>query len=168
MSQRCQEPSFSRNGIYGMPGFAQRPLSRCTWSACQVSKGPVFGRFGPHTGLVTFRQTFARRSQLHMLSDAFRQHQDCMPTHGYAATREAAMAAFAKSWRRDLGLVRRDQSAGLARWSRMKTRSRIRGTGFRNIHWLDVGRPDHLGPLLGFRGDELAEVGGRACKRCAS
>jgi hypothetical protein len=27
---------------------------------------------------------------------------DCRwPTHGYAATREAAMAAFAKSWRRE-------------------------------------------------------------------
>ena len=29
---------------------------------------------------------------------------------------------------------------------------------------LDVGRPDHLAPLLGLLGDELAEVGGRACK----
>jgi len=28
---------------------------------------------------------------------AFGQHQDRTPTHGYAATREAAMAAFAKS-----------------------------------------------------------------------
>jgi hypothetical protein len=27
---------------------------------------------------------------------------------------------------------------------------------------LDVRRPDHLGPLFGFVGDELAEVGGRA------
>ena len=27
---------------------------------------------------------------------------------------------------------------------------------------LDVGRPDHLAPLLGVVGDELAEVGGRA------
>jgi hypothetical protein len=27
------------------------------------------------------------------------------PTHGYAATREAAMAAFAKSWRRGHGLA---------------------------------------------------------------
>jgi hypothetical protein len=26
---------------------------------------------------------------------------DRNPTHGYAATREAAMAAFAKSWRRE-------------------------------------------------------------------
>jgi len=32
---------------------------------------------------------------------AFGQHEDRTPTHGYAATREAAMAAFAKSWRRD-------------------------------------------------------------------
>jgi hypothetical protein len=27
-------------------------------------------------------------------------HEDRTPTHGYAETREAAMAAFAKSWRR--------------------------------------------------------------------
>jgi hypothetical protein len=26
-------------------------------------------------------------------------HEDRTPTHGYEATREAAMAAFAKSWR---------------------------------------------------------------------
>ena len=30
---------------------------------------------------------------------AFGHHEDRTPTHGYAATREAAMAAFAKSWR---------------------------------------------------------------------
>ena len=28
-------------------------------------------------------------------------HEDCNPTHGYAATRETAMAALAKSWRRE-------------------------------------------------------------------
>jgi hypothetical protein len=33
---------------------------------------------------------------------------------------------------------------------------------------LDVGGSDHLGPLLGFVGDELAEVGGRACERIAT
>jgi hypothetical protein len=32
---------------------------------------------------------------------ACRQHEDRTPTHGYAATREAAMAAFAKGWRRE-------------------------------------------------------------------
>jgi hypothetical protein len=32
---------------------------------------------------------------------AFGQHEDRTPTRGYEATREAAMAAFAKSWRRE-------------------------------------------------------------------
>jgi hypothetical protein len=32
---------------------------------------------------------------------AFGPHEDRTPTHGYAATRENAMAAFAKSWRRE-------------------------------------------------------------------
>ena len=31
----------------------------------------------------------------------FGYHEDRSPTHGYEATREAAMAAFAKSWRRE-------------------------------------------------------------------
>src|SRR5262245_32913325 len=30
---------------------------------------------------------------------------------------------------------------------------------------LDVGRPDHLAPLLGILDDVIAEFGGRACKR---
>jgi len=32
---------------------------------------------------------------------AFGPHEDRTPTHGYEPTREAAMAAFAKSWRRE-------------------------------------------------------------------
>jgi len=35
---------------------------------------------------------------------AFGHHEDRTSAHGYAATREAAMAAFAKSWRRELAL----------------------------------------------------------------
>jgi hypothetical protein len=31
----------------------------------------------------------------------FWHHEGRSPTHGYEATREAAMAAFAKSWRRE-------------------------------------------------------------------
>ena len=31
---------------------------------------------------------------------AFGHHEDRSPTHGYAATSESAMGAFAKSWRR--------------------------------------------------------------------
>jgi hypothetical protein len=33
---------------------------------------------------------------------AFEYHEDRTPTHGYKPTREAAMAAFAKSWRREV------------------------------------------------------------------
>jgi hypothetical protein len=32
---------------------------------------------------------------------AYGHHKDRTPTHGYEPTREAAMAAFAKSWRRE-------------------------------------------------------------------
>jgi hypothetical protein len=32
---------------------------------------------------------------------AFGHHEDRTPTHGYAESREAAMTAFAKSWRRE-------------------------------------------------------------------
>jgi len=32
---------------------------------------------------------------------AFGHHEDRTPTHGYEPTREAAMAAFAQSWRRE-------------------------------------------------------------------
>ena len=32
---------------------------------------------------------------------AYGHHEDRSPTHGYEPTREAAMAAFAKSWRND-------------------------------------------------------------------
>jgi hypothetical protein len=32
---------------------------------------------------------------------AFGHHEDRTPTHGYEPTREQAMAAFAKSWRRE-------------------------------------------------------------------
>jgi hypothetical protein len=35
----------------------------------------------------------------------FDYHEGRSPKYGYEATREAAMAAFAKSWRRDLDAV---------------------------------------------------------------
>jgi hypothetical protein len=39
--------------------------------------------------------------QPRMWTLAFGHHEDRTLTHGYEATREAAMAAFAKSWRRE-------------------------------------------------------------------
>ena len=43
----------------------------------------------------------APAGQSWMWTLAFEHHNDRTLTHGYAATREAAMAAFAKSWRRE-------------------------------------------------------------------
>jgi hypothetical protein len=36
-----------------------------------------------------------------MWAPAFGHHEDRTPTHDYEPTRAAAMAAFAKSWRRE-------------------------------------------------------------------
>jgi hypothetical protein len=47
------------------------------------------------------KAAIAREGTPWMWTLAFGHHEDRTPTHGYEATREAAMAAFAKSWRRE-------------------------------------------------------------------
>jgi hypothetical protein len=47
-----------------------------------------------------FKANAAPVSSPWMWTLAFGYHEDRTRTYGYAATREAAMAAFAKSWRR--------------------------------------------------------------------
>src|SRR5262249_58424831 len=61
------------------------------------------------------------------------------------------------------------------RTSRVGGTSRgIRGTGVTEhpledaLLWLNVGRPDHLAPLLSIVGDKLTEVAGRARKDAAA
>jgi hypothetical protein len=50
---------------------------------------------------------------------AFGHHEERAPTRGYAATREAAMAAFAKSWRRESAAARLPQATPIrATWTR--------------------------------------------------
>jgi hypothetical protein len=68
-----------------------------------LADGAVVGRI--------FKANAAPVGSPWMWSLAFGHHEDRSPTHGYAAsrddgirhelTREAAMAAFAKSWRRE-------------------------------------------------------------------
>jgi len=48
-----------------------------------------------------FKANAAPVGQSWMWTLAFDYHEDRTPTNGYAATREAVMAAFAKSWRRE-------------------------------------------------------------------
>jgi hypothetical protein len=47
------------------------------------------------------RATKAAAAEAAEASTAAPRRLALTPTHGYAATREAAMAAFAKSWRRE-------------------------------------------------------------------
>jgi len=50
-----------------------------------------FGTANEHSDWETAHDVF---------SLAYGYHRDRRPTHGYAATREAAMAAFKRSWER--------------------------------------------------------------------
>ena len=58
-----------------------------------LAEGDVVGRI--------FKANAAPVGSPWMWTLAFEHHEDRAPTHGYAATREAAMTAFAKSWRRE-------------------------------------------------------------------
>jgi hypothetical protein len=76
-----------------------------------LANGEVVGRI--------FKTSDAPVGSPWMWTLAFGHLEDRTPTHGYAATREAAMAAFAKSWRRESrkapgapGLERTETSSG--------------------------------------------------------
>jgi hypothetical protein len=58
-----------------------------------LADGAVVGRI--------FKANAAPVGMSRMWTLAFGQHEDRSPMHGYAETREDAMAAFAKSWRRE-------------------------------------------------------------------
>ena len=58
-----------------------------------LAGGEVVGRI--------FKANAAPGGSPWMWTLTFGHYEDRTPTHGYAATREAAMAAFAKSWRRE-------------------------------------------------------------------
>ena len=57
-----------------------------------LADGKVVGRI--------FVSQAAPRDRQWMWTIAYGHHEDRTPTRGYEATREAAMAAFATSWRR--------------------------------------------------------------------
>jgi hypothetical protein len=58
-----------------------------------LADGVIVGRI--------FKVNAAPVGQPWMWTLAMEHHENRASTHGYAATREAAMAAFAKSWRRE-------------------------------------------------------------------
>jgi hypothetical protein len=75
-----------------------------------------------------------------------RHHEDRTPTHGYEVTREAAMAVFAKSWRRRAarGGTARTISVDLSRVlinAQMEVRFRVQ-TG-KHLFTLSLTAADH-------------------------
>ena len=72
---------------------ASRPSGEWSDDDCDVlANGKVVGRI--------YKASAAPVGSPWMWTLAFGHHEDRIPTHGYEPTREAAMAAFAKSWRR--------------------------------------------------------------------
>jgi hypothetical protein len=102
-SKRVDRPA--RNVLHGIGPMEKdylvlkrAPASRTSgkWSEDDfdvLAEGVVVGRI--------FKANAAPVGEPWMWTLAFGQHEDRTPTHGYAPTREAAMAAFAKSWRRE-------------------------------------------------------------------
>src|SRR5258708_25749202 len=84
---RC-EPCASRNGS----ASASRLSGEWNHDDDVLADGAVVGRI--------FKANAAPIGSPWMWTLAFGHHEDRTPIQGYAATREAAMAAFAKSWRR--------------------------------------------------------------------
>jgi hypothetical protein len=72
---------------------ASRPSGEWNDDFDVLANGAVVGRI--------FKVHAAPVGMPWMWTLAFGHHEDRAPTHGYEATREAAMAAFAKSWRRE-------------------------------------------------------------------
>jgi hypothetical protein len=73
---------------------ASRPSGQWTEDDFDVlSNGAVVGGI--------FKANAAPAWEPWMWTLAFGHHEDRTPTHGYEPTREAAMSAFAKAWRRE-------------------------------------------------------------------
>jgi hypothetical protein len=60
----------------------------------------VIGADGLVIGRI-FRATTAPTGTPWMWTLSYGEHEDRTPTHGYEATREAAMQSFARSWNRE-------------------------------------------------------------------
>jgi hypothetical protein len=85
---------WKRNYLILKPASASRTSGEWTDDDYDVlANGEVVGRI--------FKAAASPVATSWMWTLAYGHHEDRTPRHGYAATREAAMAAFAKSWRRE-------------------------------------------------------------------
>jgi hypothetical protein len=96
-----------------------------------LADGTVVGRI--------FKANAAPVGSPWMWTLAFGHHEDRTPAQGYAPTREAAMSAFAKSWRRGVNNDdARHRSLGGV-FSLMR-RSKVRFRGQTGKHWSELYR----------------------------
>jgi hypothetical protein len=70
-------------------------------TACRIRELISSGALDDIAGATVASTARACESAPGVWTLAFGHHEDRTPTHGYEATREAAMAAFVKSWRRE-------------------------------------------------------------------
>ena len=91
---RARQLGMERDYLLLKAASASRPSGEWNDDDYDVlADGVVVGRI--------FKVHAAPVGQPWMWTLAFGHHEDRTPTHGYAATREGAMTAFAKSWRRE-------------------------------------------------------------------
>ena len=91
---RARQLGMERDYLLLKPASASRPSGEWNDDDYDIlADGVVVGRI--------FKVHAAPVGQPWMWTLAFGHHEDRTPTHGYAATREGAMTAFAKSWRRE-------------------------------------------------------------------
>jgi hypothetical protein len=98
----------SQEGLLKETDFSPRPMAVLILKHASASR--ICGEWNDHDyDVLADRAVVGRILKVHaapvgspwMWTLAFGQHEDRTPTHGYAATREDAMTAFAKSWRRE-------------------------------------------------------------------
>ena len=106
LAQRCvwQVPARiatdapGRGAYYAAGATMLRPASVIFTRATSIVRPAA--RYGAVVGRI-MQAAAAPVGMPWMWTLAFGHHEDRSPTHGYAPTCEAAMAAFAKSWRRE-------------------------------------------------------------------
>ena len=84
-------------------------------------------------------------------------HTDCTPTHGYEPTREAAMAAFAKSWRRRKAVMEESLVCGHI--------TLLPVSPFRSLSSSSLARRRELGQARDGQGRASQAIGG--CAGCS-
>jgi hypothetical protein len=98
--ERAGGEKGSRGGLATVTGLLLRKAQAVRAGAQGDDDYDVIGTDGIVIGRI-FKATTSPAGTPWMWTLAYGDHEDRTPTHGYEATREAAMQAFARSWDRE-------------------------------------------------------------------